>query len=600
MTTFIIIIIIISLIFIFFKLKNKVDNDIVENTSPKSNTTENNIIKDKINWSKDEDGKEYRSVQKKKEVPRKTYIKAHLNGKYWGEIDEHYSNQFEKSNFFEFNIYEVILNDAIYKTDVPFQLKEDLRIPREKLPKLLNAILEKNGKTYEINLHEPIFSDIEINRKLHQTDGKQVFGTIDATVTGYLLDFVTEYYFEKEYKVLIPESIPPPPKEEPKLIRTLTPTGNVDYNANYRRTEYYYSDYKKTYWGDWKYKKTSQNFDTQSCFSTLIGIVSGIIGIAFILMLLPQFAFFIPLLLIVFLLYIIPPRVYLWLFRILGMLLLLFFIVSLVQLFTSHSNTLTPKPVVVNHPEETKPQIEPIVDSINNTTVRDTLITHFRVWQDYENNTYKGKIWTKKSDYLKTQYFKQKYSLDANTEKAYDYMIYSLKENDKNNLNGIYQLFDSIQNKKNLSRIKFAELIVTFIQDIPYTVILPDACNPNLYDDRFIREYLSAPNSKCAGFEKFGINSPVEFMSNLNGDCDTRTLLLYTMLSHYEYDIALLSSEYYSHSIIGINLPINGIAYQYQDQRYVLWETTAPNIRPGLLPKGISNLNYWRISLKSK
>jgi hypothetical protein len=86
----------------------------------------------------------------------------------------------------------------------------------------------------------------------------------------------------------------------------------------------------------------------------------------------------------------------------------------------------------------------------------------------------------------------------------------------------------------------------------------------------------------------------------LNGDCDTRTLLIYTMLSHYGYDVAMLSSEYYSHSLIGINLPYNGRAYTYNTQRYVLWETTAPGIKPGILPNEISNLNYWRISLKSK
>jgi hypothetical protein len=89
-------------------------------------------------------------------------------------------------------------------------------------------------------------------------------------------------------------------------------------------------------------------------------------------------------------------------------------------------------------------------------------------------------------------------------------------------------------------------------------------------------------------------------MANLKGDCDTRTLFLYTILSHYGYDVALLSSEYYNHSLIGINLPYDGISYLYKSQRYVLWETTAANIRPGSLPNEISNINYWRISLKSK
>jgi hypothetical protein len=84
------------------------------------------------------------------------------------------------------------------------------------------------------------------------------------------------------------------------------------------------------------------------------------------------------------------------------------------------------------------------------------------------------------------------------------------------------------------------------------------------------------------------------------GDCDTRTLLLYTILEHYNYDVALMSSEYYSHSILGVNIPVNGTAYYYQNQRYVLWETTSPNLSAGVLPDEISDLNYWRISIKSK
>jgi hypothetical protein len=228
------------------------------------------------------------------------------------------------------------------------------------------------------------------------------------------------------------------------------------------------------------------------------------------------------------------------------------------------------------------------------------LIKHFRVWKDYDGNQYEGYIWTKASDYSKAKYFKNNLDVRQNTPRAYDEIIYSLKENDKHNLGGVYQLFDSIRKKEQLSNIKFAELIVSFVQDIPYAIIVPDDCNPNLYDDKFIQEYLTSENAQCDGFEKFGINSPVEFMSNLYGDCDTRTLLLYTMLAHYGYDVALFSSEYYSHSIIGVNLPISGIAYKYENQRYVLWETTAPNIKAGVLPKEISNLNYWRISLKSK
>jgi hypothetical protein len=143
-------------------------------------------------------------------------------------------------------------------------------------------------------------------------------------------------------------------------------------------------------------------------------------------------------------------------------------------------------------------------------------------------------------------------------------------------------------------------MIVSFVQDIPYALVLPENCDPNLYSDNFIKQYLNSNNAKCDGFEKFGINTPVEFLATLNGDCDTRTLLLYTILAHYNYDITLLSSELYSHSIIGINLPLEGKSYDYANQKYILWETTAPNIKPGILPSEISNTGNWRISLKSK
>lgn len=599
--TAIIIIIIIAVILYFLFEDNKAESDDIVVTKKAKNKIEEIELKglEEEEIYTDENG-QYKLVKKTREIPRQTYIKAILNGKYWGEIDEYYSNQFAQSKFFDFNIYEVTLKSAIYG-NVPFQLEQDLRIPREKLPKLLHTVLEKDGKEYEVNLREPIFADIKFNRKLHQDEGNEVFGTIDAVVAGYILDFTKEVYFEKEYIVPIAEVAPVPTVAEPVLTKTYTPTGNVEHNRNYKRTEYFYSDYKQTYWSEWKYTKPPTTTNNEGCFSSVIGLLAGIIGIAFLLMMLPQMAVILPFFLILFLLNLIPARFFSWLFRLIGILLLFGFIASLFHFFnTATTRTYIPKPVVTEQPEERKTHTEPIIDTLGNKAVNDTIIKHFRVWQDYNGNQYEGVIWTRKSDFAKAKYFKNNLILNSNSSRAYDEMIYRLKENDKNNLSGVYLLFDSIRQKEQLSNVKFAELIVSFVQDIPYTVIVPDDCNPNLYEDKFIKEYLLSEDARCDGFEKFGINSPVEFMSNLNGDCDTRTLLLYTMLAHYGYDVALLSSEYYAHSIIGVNLPLSGIAYQYQNQRYVLWETTAPNIKAGVLPKEISNLNYWRISLKSK
>jgi hypothetical protein len=135
---------------------------------------------------------------------------------------------------------------------------------------------------------------------------------------------------------------------------------------------------------------------------------------------------------------------------------------------------------------------------------------------------------------------------------------------------------------------------------MPYSLILDNGCDPALYSDRFVRSYLSDTDARCVGYQRFGIHTPLEFLYTIDGDCDSRTLLLYTILSHYDFDVAILSSEHYGHSILGVNLPIQGIALKHQNQRYVVWETTSQGTKPGFIPNQFSNLNYWRISLKSK
>jgi hypothetical protein len=597
----IIIVVLILLYFFFFRKKSSQNaiptKNIVVNQSAGEVTAFEPIDEEEIFL--DENGREFRLVEKTREVPRKTYLKANLNGKYWGQIDDNFSNQFQQSNFFDFNIYEASLENAVY-SELPFKLKPDLNIPRGRLPKLIHTILEKDGREYEVNLLEPIFADFKINRRLHQSEGNEVFGTIEAVVAGYVLDFIQEQYTEKEYLTSTNEAEFIPEVTQPLITKSLIPTGNVEVNGDYKRIEFFYSDFKKTYWGDWKYIKPPTPPAGQGCFSSIIGLIGIALGIIFLLLILPQLLFVLPFLLILFLLNFIPNSILVWLFRIIGGLILLWFFVSLFQFFSRSSTTFIPNPNVIDIPRESETETTPIIDSTTTIAQPDTLIKHFRSWKDYDGNQYEGYIYTKNSDYIDSKNYKSNLKKTLNTPREYDELIYLLKENDKNNLEGVYQLFDSINEKKQFSDLKFAELIVSFVQDISYALIVPGDCDPRLYDDEFVKEYLSSDNPRCDGFEKFGINTPVEFMSNLYGDCDSRTLLLYTMLAHYGFDVALMSSEYYSHSIIGINLPISGIAYKYQNQRYVLWETTAPNVKAGVLPEEISNLNYWRISLKSK
>lgn len=594
----IIIIIVILIILYFLFWKKEVVNNVVPNEPDFNSNSKREVAlieEDENEIFIDEKG-EYIIQNKIIEVPRKTYIKANLTGKYWGEFDEKFSNQFNHSAFYEFNFYEVYLNDTIYSSE-KIHINEDLKIPREKLPELISTILKENGVEYEVNLHEPQFENIVINRKLHQSEGNEVFGTVEAVVVGYILDFTTEQTQDKLYIEKKADSTIILEESKPSIYKTSNPTGNTEFNGNYKRIEYYYSDFKQTYWGDWKYVAPPIS-NNEGCFSSIFSILTLILGIIFLIVVLPQIAILIPFLLIILLLNIIPNLIFRYFFRVLGIGLLLLFIYSLINFFIHNNSVYIPKPVMVDKPAEKIDQAELIDDSLTNYP-KDT-IKHLRIWSDYDGNEYEGVFYTLKQDYIKAKRFKNSISINPNQNFGYDQMVYRLKKHDETSLHGVLKLFDSIQNNKSLSKIKFAELIVSFVQDIPYALVLPDDCNPNLYDDKFIRDYLNSPNNLCVGFEKFGINSPIEFLTTLKGDCDSRTLLLYSILNHYNYDVAILSSEYYAHSVLGLNLPVNGVSVREKNKRYVMWETTSPDLKLGVLPKNISNTNYWRISLKSK
>lgn len=52
------------------------------------------------------------------------------------------------------------------------------------------------------------------------------------------------------------------------------------------------------------------------------------------------------------------------------------------------------------------------------------------------------------------------------------------------NLDLVYSKLDSLQSQNSLNKIQFAEVIVSLIQDIPYSLILSDACDASIYNDK--------------------------------------------------------------------------------------------------------------------
>jgi len=564
-----------------------------------------------------EDGLDYIKVTKEILTPRKTFLKGIVSGKYRGDK---IPDDDEKSDLYDFEIYEaeVTCNSiADFSKNKPFVFPNDFKnfdnqkkikgsvFPKSKLPQTLPVIISANNKTFGINVLEPKLFEFSIIRKLHQTEGDQVFGSFNAYITGYVFD----YEREEEEEIIGPIVGPPPPPSRKKCESNGIKTGEFEEKPGYIRYEYFCKHHPDTVWGPWE-RITVGDGDGRGCLVETFSIIGVILFLIFLIAMLPSLGYIILLYLAFLVIGLLGPYLK-WIFRAIGIVLLIAFLSSLINSFNHSSSRYYPKPpVVVNSEREKRETTEPIIDSSSsnsnsdrnnsNNKPKDYLIKRYREWQDYDGNLYQGYYTLRKSEIDNAHSFKSNLQIQPSTRNAYDEVVYNLKENDKNKLNGIYKLFDSIQAKNSLSNIKFAEMIVSFVQDIPYVLILDSDCNPDLYDDTFTKNYLKQNPGKCDGPQRFGINTPVEFLYSLKGDCDTRTLLLYTILSHYNYDVALMSSEFYRHSILGINLSLNGLKYNYQNQQYVLWETTTSNMRPGVIPNTISNTNNWRISLKSK
>lgn len=572
----------------------------------------NNIIENIIKKEPfvGEDGLDYIKVTKEILTPRKTYLKGTINGKYRGDK---IPDEDEKSDLYDFEIYEAEVNcNSIddFSKNKPFIFPNDFKnidaqkkikgnpFPKSKLPNVLPVIISANNKTFGINVLEPKLYEFSVVRKLHQTEGDEVFGSFNAYITGFVFDYERKEEEEIVRPIIIKE--PEPPLVDPPSTCYWYETGETETKPNYIRYEYECKLHNHKKWGPWIYINSPypNHPDSGNCLGELIGLIGIILGLIFFIAIFPSLLYFIGFYIIIFLISWLSPYLK-WIFRGIGLLFLFFFIGSLINLFVSNSNNYTPKPTVIDDSRERNETIKPIVDNKNSDIKNDYLIKRYREWKDYYGKSYSGYYTLKMSDVKKANFYKNNLNVNMSNINSYDKVVFSLKEYDKIKLNGVYKLFDSIQNKNKLSKVKFAEMIVSFVQDIPYVLILEDNCDANLYNDNFTRKYLSTPNAKCSGYQKFGLNTPVEFLANLNGDCDTRTLLLYTMLSNYNYDVALLSSEFYGHSILGINLPLEGKKYYYNNQEYTLWETTLI-VKPGLIPNQISNTNNWRISLKSK
>ena len=237
----------------------------------------------------------------------------------------------------------------------------------------------------------------------------------------------------------------------------------------------------------------------------------------------------------------------------------------------------------------------------NDKDNHDTLISHLVQWNDYDSNRYEANLRILQSAVIASRNDHQSMPFDNLTAERVGEVYANMYHMDKGRLDYVYQAFDSIVKAKQLNEMQAADMVVSCVQSIPYFLIVDGSCSAS-YNDAFISQYLrNCQDDCCLGNVKFGLQSPAEFIGDLKGDCDTRALVLFDILSKMGYDVAVLTSQYYKHALIAVHFKnsqlASGVSIPLKSGNYYFWETTSTGHKPGVIPAAISNINYWTTSL---
>ena len=220
-----------------------------------------------------------------------------------------------------------------------------------------------------------------------------------------------------------------------------------------------------------------------------------------------------------------------------------------------------------------KPEPIPIIEEDSSKIINDTLNYTFKVWDWHDFN----------GEWHSIKFKYKKGALDEaiiNRENSYNYG--PLYEHDKILLSDLIdKIKSSIKNRK-LSHMDALEYVCSSIQDIPYTLVLPEMngcpCEQKFGSFSAYCRVQSDGQGCCEGVKPFGVYSPFEFVYHETGDCDTRALLAFTILKEMGFDVAVMVSTSQHHSVLGVaGIGKSGDSYGRNafGKKYYLWELTA-------------------------
>lgn len=537
---------------------------------------------------------------------RKTFIKGSFKGKYWANEDD-FKSLIHKEDYYDIEIYEADI--VIEKTNKEEEGEfEEYKIEKRcitPIPKPVNCFYKDksgNDKLFKLHILDHKITDIDLTDVVKEH--KKSFGTITGKIYGYILDEVI--------RPVEVEIVDPPPGV--KICIQNSPTGKRDRkkegNEIFERIEFFNADCT-IFWGDWKLVATTTGpgeFNHKDPWNVLYWILLIIFGIGLIATLKWTGVAIVLTIVAIFWVFSLfsPIKQFLfnWFFRLLYFAGFAIWIIAIFfALFRDHSY-VRHQSVWQDDKKETTTIRNTRSDDNKGTTNHtektqsDSIISHYRIWQDYKKRNYSGFVEILASNYRNSISHHNKILVPFE-ETEISFVYNKMVVYDQPMLNRVYNMFDSIKTKNNLSDGALANVIVSCIQDMPYALVLDNGCDPSFYNDDFIRSYLDSNPNGCEGNVLFGVKAPGELIGNLKADCDSRTLFLYTIFSHFGYDVAILNSEYYKHSVLGLNMPSRGVYKSFNNKKYFLWETTAKGMQLGQFPNDMVNMRFWKVAINN-
>jgi len=577
-----------------------------------------NYINDKILQNQDikEENKRTFTVKKTIRKDLKFYLKGLIVIKYTGDQDVKLSKN---------NISETFYN--LHTTDVEIIIDQKNIVSRD----LFNSKIESDDENFspfindairtiiiaedgtkeffELKIHDLKIKNITIVDVIKQ-DGITC-GTIKGNFTGNII--------KEEYE-----------ETEEVVTECYGETGNVETNyddegiATSSRKEYYYSN-GTTYWGPWiNIKRPFKNRNSRGpnkpysngclktfgfehnsgCYNTS-GCLGSFFSIFYWVWILGIFLKFSPIigiiLLVIFLLSffggrrisnisnIISPFLRYLFYTIIT----LFIIGIFINLFTNSSKFIRRE----DNGDKSSTITETKTSYSDKNNKNDYLISHNIKWKSLNDDTFNITLSILLSDLKKSEVKHSSMGIELRNESDFSYIYNELYTYDSSKFDRVYKAYDSIIIENKLDKKNAAEMIVSSIQAVPYSSVLESSCES---ENKSIRYSFYNNTNNCVGFEKYGVRSPIEFLKDLKGDCDTRALFLYTVLKRFNYDVVILTSSEYKHALIAINLneqnPIEGKNILINNKKYFLWETTSYGWKPGIISNEISNLKNWNLA----